>query len=179
MRVAPTELKLTGIGAQPLVCLAAEQLIDRRAQGFAANVPQSDIDRAHARVEDVSAAHAPKRCAEQVFPDRFDLHRIFADDARGQVAHDADARLCARAIGQADFADAADSFIGIDTDKDRIEARHARIGSADFTIEYFDVRYFHLSIFQRDFDGARCDDVKRSRFAPTDRPSVSGEECSS
>src|SRR5690242_13136111 len=55
----------------------AEQLIDRLAKDLAANIPKSDVDRAHAFNGCTTAAHIGE-AAEYLVPKVFDTRRILS-----------------------------------------------------------------------------------------------------
>lgn len=101
-----------------MVGFAAQHLIDGGVIVLALDVPQRDVDGAHAGVDDGSAAHAPKGGAEQFFPDGLAVQRVHAKNELAEVLDDPDARVMGVAVGQAHFAKAADALVGVDTDAD-------------------------------------------------------------
>ena len=116
---APAELQLAGIGADAVVGLAAQQLVDRHVVGLADNVPQSGIDGAHTGVDDGAAAHAPEGGAEDALPDLLRLQGIHADDVLAVVPGDAHSRIVGGTVGQTDLTVAIDVLVvGVDPHAD-------------------------------------------------------------
>ena len=93
--------------------LAAEQLPHRRAEGFAANVPQGGVDAGHGLVGDPARlALGPPR---EIPPDVFGLHRITAND---HLAQELDhLRDDGRGIPVAAIPPADDALVGLDLDE--------------------------------------------------------------
>jgi hypothetical protein len=87
----------SGLGEQTLLVLgtqvdvtvdvvsagAAQELVERDAEGFAADVPQGDVDRGDDGAEDSGGGEEP--AAGQHLPVMFDATGIGADEVVGQV----------------------------------------------------------------------------------------------
>ncbi len=112
--LAPAELELRSVGTQLLVGLAAQQLVDRQAQGLALDVPAGGVDGGHSGGDDHTAAHAPEGVAVEVLPDLLSVEGIHADDQLGEVLALAPGGLGALAVGQAGLAPTVDTLVGVD-----------------------------------------------------------------
>ena len=104
-----------GIGPQPLVKLAAKQLVNRYVVRLAEDIPDSDLDTAeHAHHADVR----PLREAGRVHPAKhgFDMVRVLAGDVALESVLDHFAGDVAGHGNAVTFADAFDTVIGGDLD---------------------------------------------------------------
>ena len=123
-----------------MVGLAAQQLVDGGLVVLALDVPQGDVDGAHARVDDGAAAHAPEGGAEQLFPDGLAVEGVHADDELAEVLDDPHARVVGVAVGQAHFAEAADTLVRVDADA---HGGAVLVVEALGKVEYVDAGDFH------------------------------------
>ena len=119
-RRAPVELNLARVGAQLLVGLTTEQLVDRHAECLALQIPQCVVDCRHGPEDDPAAAHAPERLPEELLPDRLDPERILADDELGEVLGHAELGLLGGPVSQPDLAEAEETLVGVDPDDSRV-----------------------------------------------------------
>ena len=123
-----------------MVGLAAQQLVDGGLIILALDIPQGNVDGAHARVDDGAAAHAPEGGAEQLFPDGFAVERVHADDELAEVLDDPHTRVVGVAVGQAYLAEAADALVRVDADAN---GGTVLIVEALCKVEYVDAGDFH------------------------------------
>ena len=107
-----------------VAALTAEELVAGNAESLALDVPERNVDRGHASRNDRAAALPPEGLLLHLVPDEFGLHRVEADDDLGKVLRHSEARRSADAVSHADFAEAADAFIGIDADNHRTPLGH-------------------------------------------------------
>ena len=106
-----------GVGRQAIVQPAAQKVVDRAVEAFADDVPQRDLDRGDAGIEDRPAAR--ELVAEHFEPELFDLKRRLADDdAARQLLDDGFDRLRLEFAGA--FADAADAVVCEDMGEDPV-----------------------------------------------------------
>ena len=119
-QVAPAELQLRSVGAELRIGLAAQQLVDGNAEGFAFDIPAGGIDGSHSRGDDNTAAHAPERVAMQVLPDLLRIKRVHADDQLGKILALAECCLKAVAVSQTCFAPAVNAFVSVDLHRDEL-----------------------------------------------------------
>src|SRR5690606_19881118 len=98
------------VGLHPLAHQAAEQLVDRHAQGLALDVPQRLVDAGDRAHQDRAAA--VEAAAVQHLPQVVDARRIAADEIFAELAHRGLART--RAAPDPRLAPAADAPAGAD-----------------------------------------------------------------
>ena len=121
------ELALVGVGVErDLVAhRAAQQLVDRLAERLAADVPQRDVDGAHAFHGGAAAAHVGE-AAEQLVPEPLDVRRILAGDDRADLLQHR-AQRAVRDLGRrGDLAPAGDALVGGHLDEQEL----APVGAA-------------------------------------------------
>src|SRR5690606_10776879 len=98
------------VGLDPVAHQAAEQLVDRHAQGLALNVPQRLVDAGDRAHQDRAAA--VEAAAVEHLPQVVDARRVATDQVVAQLAH---GRLDGvRAALDHRLAPAADAFVGVD-----------------------------------------------------------------
>ena len=113
--VIPTELKLTGIGAQMITTLAPQQNVQRRVQGLTTDIPKGHIQCGQARKEHRATVLAPEGLLIDAFPDDLVLHGIHADDQVAQIPDHAERAVAAGAIGHRGLSVTINAFIRVDT----------------------------------------------------------------
>ena len=102
---------------------AAEQLIDRRVQRLAANVPERRVhgaDRGHRH-----RPAPPVRALVEVLPDVLDAPRVAADEQRHHVVGEV-ARHRELAAVERRIAEAVDAVFGLELERDEVPARGCR-----------------------------------------------------
>ena len=100
--------------------LAAEQLVDGRAEGAPFQVPQRVVDAAERRVDHRAAGKA--RADVELVPDALDVHRVHADQPIGEIVdHVGGGHVGPGAVG---FADAVQALIGVHLDKAKVAPSH-------------------------------------------------------
>ena len=105
----------------------AEEPAGRHAQGFARQVPQSDVDAGQGRLQ--HRPPAPEGAAEDVLPEVFDPGGILAHQEGLEVLQGLDHR--ARAAAERGLANAVQPLVGDDLDVDeRAHGKHFHV--ADF-----------------------------------------------
>ena len=115
----PAELQLACVCPDPVVGLAAQELVDGHLVCLAYDVPQRGVDGAHTGVDDGAAAHAPEGGAEDGLPDSFRLKGIHSYDELAVIPGDAYGSVMSHSVGEADFAVAVDVLaVGIDANAD-------------------------------------------------------------
>ncbi len=92
---------------------AAEELVDRHAEGLGLDVPERQLDAGHRLV--AHAAQVLARGAQHVPVQALDRPRILADQQRGQVLHRA--RDAVRAAIVAAFSPAHEAVVGLDANE--------------------------------------------------------------
>ena len=125
--LAPVELQLGGVGAQPRVGLAAQELPDGGVQGLAANVPQGDVDARDARHDNAAVAHPPERKAMQPIPNLLVVHGVKANDALCEVDRHSESGALRVAVGDAHLAQSRNALVGVDAHEDGMP-RHVADG---------------------------------------------------
>src|SRR6185295_8800801 len=88
----------------------AQELIDRLAKDFAANVPERDVDGAGAFDAGSPAAHVGE-AAEHPVPDALDPARVFALDHLANLPQDGAEGAVGDLRRRGDFAPAGDAFV--------------------------------------------------------------------
>ena len=115
-----------------LAAAAAEQVVDRRVQRLALDVPKGDVHRGDGGHRDGSAP--PVGAAIQVLPDVFYLRGIAADEAGddvlGKIAGDGELAAVERRV-----AESVKTFVRLDLERDEVA-----VGRAD---DEACVRNFH------------------------------------
>ena len=119
-QVAPAKLQLRSVCAELRIGLAAQQLVDGNAEGFALDIPAGGIDGSHSRGDDNTAAHAPESVAMQVLPDLLRIKRVHADDQLGKIL--ALTKCCFKAVAvcQTGFAPAVNAFVSVNLHSDEL-----------------------------------------------------------
>ena len=112
------ELKTGLVGAHLVAALAAQQLINRHAQGLALDIPEGDVDGGQSAHEDGAAkVHA----AVEIIPVVLNAEGILADEIALHLFQHAHAAV--QIAPGADFAGAVDAGIGVDLDKEILAGR--------------------------------------------------------
>ncbi|CUO42810.1 Uncharacterised protein [Flavonifractor plautii] len=142
--LAPVKLDLAGIGAQLLVGLAAQQVVDGGVEGFALDIPQGDVDGAHGAVNHRAAAQAPEGVM-QAGPNGLVVHGVHADDQLGKVPAHAHRGLLGVAVGQTHFAVTADAVLRVDAHHNRIPGAAGDRGLTNGDEEHVDAGNFHVN----------------------------------
>ena len=113
LRRALRAVPAVGVAEHAVAHAAAEQLVDRRAERLAEDVPAGDLDRRDHRAVDVAAIE--RDAVEEALGERTDAARVLADDEMLEFAH--------AGFGGADeaverpLADAVQALVGHDLDE--------------------------------------------------------------
>jgi hypothetical protein len=120
---------------------SAQQFVDRQAKHLAANVPQGDVDGAHAFHRGPAAAHVGK-AAEDLVPQAFDVCGVFSCQIRADLPKHGAKRTVGEPGRRRNLAPPAYVFIRGHLDEQEL----APIRPAGFDQPRLHCRYFHRAL---------------------------------
>ena len=148
------KLALVGVGVERdfIPHRAPQKLVDGLIEGLAPDVPQGDVDRAHAFYRGAAAAHVGE-AAKELVPELLDARRVFADQHGADLPqHRGQAAICDLCCG-GNLAPTGDPLVGVDLDEQELSpVRGARLYQPGP-----DTRYLHFTsaFFKRRYGSRR------------------------
>ena len=124
-RITGAPARQIGVGPQPIVHAAAQQVVDGLAGGLAGDVPQRNVDGAEdGRGDGADASDKP--LLVDAVPDLLDLERILSHQILlGEIVNQGQGRVVhARVVRR--FADAGQAFVGADLDEQPARTAESR-----------------------------------------------------